>query len=308
MEAGVSSNYAPDSTLATGWGTAFKDFDNDRDLDLYVVNGYVPAAAFIANARENPNHLYENNGLGEFTRVAQEVESSLWGRGLACADIDNDGDMDFLIGNVNKQATSDTTQLVQLFRNDSPLGNNWLKIRLEGSTNNRDGLGSQILLKADGTWSLQEANGGYGTHASQHSSIVHFGLGKAAKIDSLIITWIGGNRQVITGLPVNQFISIKEESLVSTSTSTIPSERIQLSSFPNPFKESTTIQYQLLRTSKVAITIYDQLGRTIYHQTEEEQLEGLHQIQWRAHQPGIYFIHLQTDNHILYKTIISSSR
>ena len=305
-EAGIPDTYAPDRSLATGWGTAFIDFDNDRDLDLYVVNGYVPAASFIANARENSNKLFENDGKGIFTSVAPETQSSNWGRGLASADIDNDGDIDFLVGNVNKHATSDTIQKVQLFRNDTPTENNWLKIKLEGTKNNRDGLGSRILLKAAGKWSLQEANGGYGTHASQHSSIVHFGLGTAEMVDSLVITWMGGEQQILAQIAANQLINIKEVSLVSAIKEVGPRDISQLTNYPNPFSHSTIIQYHLHQKNNIEISIFDQLGRNIYQSPKILKLVGDHSFEWSAPDSGIYYIHLQTDNQFLYKTIISN--
>ena len=77
VQAGVPDTYVDEGLFTTGWGTAFMDFDNDTDLDLYVVNGFVPAAPFISNALHNPNRLFEN-----------------------------DGDMDFLLVNVNRQGTS----------------------------------------------------------------------------------------------------------------------------------------------------------------------------------------------------------
>ncbi len=304
-EAGVPDTYAPDSTFATGWGTAFIDFDNDRDLDLYVVNGYVPAASFIANARANPNRLFENDGKGFFTSVAPETQSASWGRGLACADIDNDGDIDFLVGNVNKQATSDTIQKVQLFRNDTQNDHHYLKIKLEGTDNNRDGLGSQIYIQTGGQWSMQEANGGYGTHASQHSSIVHFGLGTHAVVDSLIVYWQGGNEQIYTNVLANQTMTIKEESIISSQLELVEID-VALNAYPNPFQQSTTIHYQLQHTTFITINIYDQLGRTIFHLPNSRQLVGKHEFSWTAPESGIYYIHLQTDNQILYKTIISN--
>lgn len=305
-EAGIPDTYAPDSTLATGWGTAFIDFDNDRDLDLYVVNGYVPAASFIANARANPNRLFENDGSGHFSITASNTESPSWGRGLASADIDNDGDIDFLVGNVNKQATSDTIQKVQLFRNDNELENNWLKIKLVGTTNNKDGLGSQIMLKADGVWSLKEANGGYGTHASQHSTVVHFGLGPAENIDSIKVTWMGGTEQILTNIEVNQAITITENNLVSSTHLPLDNDLIRLTNYPNPFTNETTINYKLNQTDQVAIYIFDQLGRKILAIPTTKKLAGEYSFEWKAPNSGIYFIHLQTDKHFLYKPIISN--
>lgn len=307
IAAGVEDSHVTDHLLATGWGTAFIDFDNDTDLDLYVVNGYVPAAFFIANARANPNRCFENIGNGRFQSVLNEtaVESPLWGRGLAYADIDNDGDIDFLVGNVNKQATSDTIQKVQLFRNDSPTQHNWLQIELEGTTNNKDGFGSQILLKANNRWYLQEANGGFGTHASQHSSNVHFGLGTADLVDSLIVYWQGGQTQVLTQIEANQLITIQEQALVS-SNKKLSKNKIELKSYPNPFYQQTTIEYQLINSTAVTIDIFDNLGRQIFQQYYPNQPKGKHQFLWSANERGIYFLQVQTEEHLITKIIISN--
>lgn len=308
IAAGIGDSHVTDQLLATGWGTAFIDLDNDTDLDLYVVNGYVPAATFIANAQANPNSCYENDGKGNFTKVVGNpaVESPNRGRGLAYADIDNDGDIDFLVGNVNKHATSDTIQKVQLFRNDNFLPNNWLKIRLEGTINNRDGLGSHVRIKANDRWYLQEANGGYGTHASQHSSILHFGLGRAERVDSIIVFWQGGAQQIITQVPSNQLLSIPEQSLVNVLEEQAVIVPIQLNCMPNPFEKNTTINYQLENKTTVTIDIFDGIGRRVFRQYYPNQSKGTHQLEWLANERGIYFIQLSTDKFKIVKTLLSN--
>lgn len=308
IAAGIEDSHVTENLLATGWGTAFIDFDNDSDLDLYVVNGYVPAATFIDNALANPNRCFENDGQGRFRNILNGLteESPERGRGLAYADIDNDGDIDFLVGNVNQHATSDTIQKMQLFRNISSNNHNWLKIKLEGSTNNRDGFGTQIRIKANNRWYLQEANGGYGTHASQHSSIVHFGLGTAEIIDSIVLFWQGGNRQILTQISANQFITIEEEAIISSIN--LPDERelVRLNCYPNPFHRSTTIDYRLPERSVVDLHIYDGLGKLVFQKAFPERLPGKQAFTWEAPENGIYFIRLKTDNQIVYKTIFSN--
>ena len=308
LAAGIGDSHVTNDLLATGWGTAFIDLDNDTDLDLYVVNGYVPAASFIANARANPNSCYENDGTGNYTKVVGNpaIESPNWGRGLAYADIDNDGDLDFLVGNVNKHATSDTTQQVQLFRNDTQLPFNWLKIKLEGTRNNRDGLGSQIRIKANGRWYLQEANGGYGTHASQHSSLIHFGLGTAERVDSLIVFWQGGQQQIETQIAANQLITIKELSLISNLADLPTQSNIQLECTPNPFEKIATLEYQLENKTAVSIDIFDGIGRRVFHQYYPNRSKGTHQLEWLTKERGIYFIRLYTDEHKIVKTVLSN--
>ena len=308
IAAGVEDSHVTDQLLATGWGTAFIDFDNDSDLDLYVVNGYVPAASFITNAKANPNRCFENIGNGSFIKVLGETEvaSPNWGRGLACADIDNDGDIDFLVGNVNKQATSDTIQKVQLFKNESQHQNNWLKIKLEGTINNRDGFGSQVRIKVKDRWLMQEANGGFGTHASQNSSILHFGLATVSLVDSLIIFWQGGQQQILTNVATNQLLHIIEETDVSTSSPQFQNTNIELNCYPNPFRHQTTIAYELNQKSSVSIALYDHLGRVVFSQYFPDQSKGKYNLQWTARQKGIYFLQLKTREQIIYKNILSN--
>ena len=149
--------------LSVGWGTAFLDLDNDTDLDLYVVNGQVPAVDFIANGPENANRLFLNNGKGIYSKITDHgAESPMRGRGFAAADIDLDGDLDFVVINETGRFTDDTIQNVQLYRNDLQSDHNWIKIKLEGKDQNKDGIGSRIYLEVNGKRYLQEAHGGYG--------------------------------------------------------------------------------------------------------------------------------------------------
>ncbi len=301
----VSDTYVHDDLFATGWGTAFVDFDNDSDLDLYVVNGYVPSADFIKNAKANPNRCFENLGQGTFNSILNQsaAESPERGRGLACADIDNDGDVDFLVANVNKQATSDTIQAVQLYRNETKNGYRWLKISLEGSLSNRDGIGSQIRIKADGKWYLQEANGGYGTHASQHSNIVHFGLGTVEIVDSIVVYWPGGNKQVLTDVLPNQMLQIQEAQL--TNHLFYEEEKMEVTVFPNPSKGDTHIQYQLSQPTNITLDIFDELGKRLFQIEESDVNAGLYTLNWPAPHSGIFFLRLKSKYDIAFKTICS---
>jgi len=305
-EAGVEDTYEKDSLFAVGWGTVFADFDNDADLDLYTVNGHVSAAPFIRNGKKNTNHLFENDGNGYFQQVAlpEPLESYQRGRGLTSADIDGDGDLDFLVVNVNRQATPDTIQKVQLFRNELQNTNNWISIALQTSSYNRDGIGSMIFIVANGKKYMQEAHGGYGTHASQHSQIVHFGLGAATKVDSLIVIWPGGERQVHHTIPINQLLTIKEGALV-TSDQTIPqSEMIDLTCFPNPFPRQIQITYQMPSSAWTELSIFDAFGRRVFHESGKASQHG--QLVWQAPHPGTYILHLQTKDYSTYRTLISN--
>ncbi|GIV32839.1 MAG: hypothetical protein KatS3mg031_0374 [Chitinophagales bacterium] len=206
--AGVADTFV-DSAYTSGWGTGFFDFNNDTYLDIYVCNGLIPAAPFIYNAPKNPDKLFKNNGDGTFTDVSLQagVSDSLVGRGLTIGDYDNDGDLDALV--VITSTDIPTSVRSHLYRNESSSGTNWLKVSLQGTLSNRDGYGSRIELYFSNRRLIREIDGG-SSHASQHSSIAHFGLGNHTRIDSILVIWPGGRRQTIDTPAVNQHLHIVE--------------------------------------------------------------------------------------------------
>ena len=307
-EAGISDTYQADSLFSVGWGTIFADFDLDTDPDLYVVNGYIPAAPFIANGKSNSNRLFENDGRGHFSQVALSpaIQSPERGRGLTCADIDGDGDLDCLVVNVNRQATSDTIQKVQLFRNELPAGKHWIAIALKSYSHNIDGIGSKVVISLNGRKYMQEVHGGYGTHASQHSSLAHFGLGAAEKIDSILVIWPDGKKQSLANIPVNQKITITEnEQEFTPATSPMPPSFFQLQAFPNPFSKEVQINYELKEKDWVQLNVFDQLGRRLFSRREEIPAHQVGMLSWQAPGPGTYFVQLANSKHSTWLKLIS---
>lgn len=305
---GVQDAQVTEELFTTGWGTAFIDFDNDTDLDLYVANGYISAASFIDNAKENPNRCFENDGKGNFQRIAEgaAVASSSRSRGFVYADIDNDGDLDLAVANANRNGLPDSIQKVQLFRNDSQGQNNWLKLKLEGTRNNRDGYGTQVRIKAEGRWYMREANGGFGTHASQHSTIAHFGLGSAPIVDSLLVYWQGGQLDVYTDIAVNQTLQLTESSVVSTLDPLSGKTGLELHCYPNPFRGTIRVDYYLPKPSRVTIQIVDQVGAILFQETKQNEPKGPHQFIQHFSQKGLFFIRLITTEGMLYKPVHSN--
>ena len=304
IQSGVQDTYSENGLLSVGWGTGFLDFDNDADLDLYVVNGQVPAVDFIANGPENANRLFLNNGKGIYSKITGHgAESTMRARGFAAADIDLDGDLDFIVVNETGRFTDDTIQNVQLFRNDLEGGQNWIEIKLEGKKQNKDGIGSRIYVVANGKRYIQEANGGYGTHASQHSNIVHFGLGKASYIDSLLVIWPGGMQQIHSNIAPNQLLTIKEGEFFidQESPENIPPI---LTAFPNPFSEQIQIAYILPLETSVEVEIFDAMGKMVYRHWVENQKAGKETINWTVPSVGSYFVRLKTRESYAYQTII----
>lgn len=192
--------------VSISWGANFADFDQDGDLDLFVSNGDL-----------NPNcvpmsDFYFENENGVFTEKGREMGLNDYGigRGSVVFDIENDGDLDVLV--VNQKPVQDgypTPSTTRLFRNDATKGN-WLKVALSGREAESHGLGSRIMVVAGGRRMIREIDGGGSSHLSQNSTIGHFGLGNATVVDSIIVTWTGGKRQVLTRQPINTQLTIEE--------------------------------------------------------------------------------------------------
>ncbi len=181
------------------------DFDNDMDVDIYIVR---------ANSAVNlPNQLYENRGDGTFIQVlgAGGAEASPEGRGMSATmgDYDLDGYLDLFVTN-GRGVYPYNNGPDQLYRNISS-GNNWLQIDLEGTISNRDGIGARLFATTpDGKTQLRERNGGI--HWSQQDQKrIHFGLAQNEKVSELKIHWPSGIIQTLTDVPVNQVLRVVED-------------------------------------------------------------------------------------------------
>lgn len=205
----VENTHAGDY-LSTGWGTVFVDYDHDGYEDLFVGNGEIPAAEFIATNIDDPNKLYRNKQDGTFEDVtaAAGVGALTRGRGLAMSDFDKDGDMDVVVAVVDNVGDVENKHLL-FYVNESAENRNWLQVKLQGSTVNYGGFGSIIKLYADGEIWLRETGGG-GSHASQHGAYSHFGLNQVDQVDSLEVIWVGGTTQTFYDINPNQALLIIE--------------------------------------------------------------------------------------------------
>jgi hypothetical protein len=182
------------------WGTTFLDHDNDRDLDLFVTNGWDTASS-------DQSHLYRNDD-GVFTDIsnAAGVTDTGMGRGLVSFDYDNDGDLDVFIVNHGAQPI--------LYRNDGGNDNDWLKIKVQGTESNRDGIGTFITVDPDasvvGDEIVREFNAG-SNFLSQNELTAHFGLGPSSgNIDLITVVWPNGAMQELTNVSENQVLNLVE--------------------------------------------------------------------------------------------------
>ncbi len=180
------------------------DYDNDMDMDLYLVcTGPVENIA---------NIVYENDGNGNFTVIpnAGGAADSNLGRGgdVVTADFDRDGFLDLFVTNGEGSKPFADEGPHQLFRN---LGNDnhWIEIDLEGVVSNRDGIGATVVLKAGDISQIREQRGSI-HHRSQNHQRIHFGLGKHEKVDRLCILWPSRILQQIKNIDVDQILRIRE--------------------------------------------------------------------------------------------------
>ncbi len=181
------------SRLRLGFGCAFLDMNLDGYLDLAAVNGHIDET--VRNITGNhgyaqPPHLFLNGGNGMFQDVADQIGGGFAapkvGRGLAYGDFDRDGDLDLLI--TTNQGP------VYLYRNDLTNGNRSLRVQLQGTKSNRDGIGAMVRVTTpDGTQSRMVKTGS--SYLSQSELAVTFGLAHRDKADRVVIEWPSGQNQ-----------------------------------------------------------------------------------------------------------------
>ena len=195
-----------------GWGTAMFDYDNDGDLDIGATNGFVSFPGFF----NDPTKLFENDGSGIFDEVGEAVgfDHVGQGRGLLTFDYDNDGDLDVFLANNGEQPV--------LYRNDGGNDNGFLRIDLEGTLSNRDGIGALIRVTPDldepTIFMVREVDAG-SHYLSQSEFTAHFGLGDSiTSIDEVVIEWPSGITQRLTDLQINKKITVTEMAVPEPST------------------------------------------------------------------------------------------
>jgi hypothetical protein len=186
------------------WGCNFVDLDNDGWVDLFVANGNTQdnledlAAHITYRAR---NSVLRNLGNGKFVEITDEVGDGLAvvesSRGSAADDLDNDGRIDIVVLNARTLPT--------IIRNESHLpGHHWVHLTLLGTTSNREGVGSHVVLKAGGLTQTREVHSGR-SYQGHCGTRLHFGIGKVSIIERLEVRWHAGKTQVFENLPANSW-------------------------------------------------------------------------------------------------------
>jgi enediyne biosynthesis protein E4 len=202
------------NTKYLGWGCGFFDMDNDGWLDILVCNGHVyPEVEQLKTeaAYAQRKLLYKNLRNGRFEDVSFKagpgISTPATARGCAFGDFDNDGDLDIVVNTVNDYP--------QLIRCDSTTKNTWIKVRTIGTKSNRSGIGARIRCVSRSPdlskplEQIDEVRSG-GSYFSQNDLRVHFGLGKADRVELIEIRWPSGQVDQIKNVPANRVIYVKE--------------------------------------------------------------------------------------------------
>lgn len=190
----------------SGWGTRLFDYDNDGDLDLFVAQGHVLDTVSMARQGydyEQPPLLLRNDGA-RFTDVSGEMGAAFRraaaGRGAAVGDLDNDGDLDVVVANLDGPPV--------VLRNDASAGRS-LQVRLRGTRSNRDGIGAVLVLTDARGRARRAIASTSSSYQSASDGRVHFGLG-SVPTQRLDVRWPSGVVQSVLSLPPHGEVVVEE--------------------------------------------------------------------------------------------------
>jgi hypothetical protein len=266
-----------------GWGSVFLDADNDGLLDLYVSSSLDGSAQFLSSAfyhQQNDETFIIPQDIG-FSSDLRESYSN------AIGDINNDGKPEIVVVN--------DTENNFLWQNNTSNQNNWLKVKLEGVISNRDGIGNTIEINVDGQSQYRYTLAGEG-YLSQNSFYEFFGIGEAAEVDYVKVTWTAtGETETINNISSNQSIIIKEGSGILSNDTVLKATTFGV--YPNPsnngiFKITTTNQ------EIISLQVFDLSGRLIIKKSD---ISNNDEINLSQYQKGIYMARLssKTKNEVL---------
>ncbi len=196
---GASNGVSQTNAQYVSWGTGVHDYDNDGFLDILIFHGG------LIHLIPQEHTLFKGLGGGKFADVSRQAGPVLsertTARGACFADYDNDGKVDAFEVNLGARGT--------LLHNTSTNTGHWIEVKLKGTRSNRDGIGARVEVDAAGRrWTAERvAASGY---LSQDDGRMHFGLGKAATIDKLIVHWPSGREQTLEKLAVDRVLTVEE--------------------------------------------------------------------------------------------------
>jgi enediyne biosynthesis protein E4 len=190
------------------WGTGLEDFDNDGLADLMVVTGHVyPEIERVLEQypHRGPRLLFRNRTGSAFDDVGAASGDGLTtphsSRGAAFGDVDNDGDVDVLVMNMNEPPS--------LLRNDTRGSGNWIRVVLQGSASNRAAIGATVVVSAGGRKQARVV-ASQSSYYSLNDLRLHFGLGTSMRADEIEVQWPNGAVERMRNVPARQTVTIVE--------------------------------------------------------------------------------------------------
>jgi len=215
------------------WGARFLDVNNSGHMSLMVTNGFISAnkrkdywfdmgiiattPGYVVEDTKNwipfgdksmsgyeKKKLFLNDGKA-FRDVAQQTGITFTedGRGIAAVDLFNKGKLDLVFANQGGAA--------KVYENDNKIGNHWIKLALTGKApSNRDAVGAQVTFEVNGVQTVIERDGA-NSHGGQSDPRIHFGLGKADKVDKIQIRWPSGRVQLLHNVKADQILKVEED-------------------------------------------------------------------------------------------------
>jgi hypothetical protein len=191
-----------------GWGTMFADVDNDGFPDLLAANGHVYPqvdSAHLGAAYKEPRILYWNQGNGKFKDVSKSSGPGLTtpysGRGLAIADLWNDGRLEMVVNNLS--------DVPLLLVNEAKNENHWLGLKLTGTISNRSAIGSHVTVHGTKRDWVDEVRSG-SSYSSSSDLRLHVGLGVETKIKRIDVRWPEGESEEFSCEAVDRFVELVE--------------------------------------------------------------------------------------------------
>ncbi|WP_035652200.1 VCBS repeat-containing protein [Flavobacterium sp. ASV13] len=214
------------SSTDWSWGPLFADFDNDGNKDLFVTNGTrreinnndffhsletlnLKPKDLLKKSQEIPsekidNFMFQNKGNLNFEQANKKwgIEFKGFSNGVAYVDLDNDGDLDIVVNNIDDYAS--------VFENSSSKLNNYIKVDFKGNSKNIYGLGNRVYVRTKKGTQMQELTLTRGFQSSVAPEL-HFGVGKENTIDEVKVVWTNGKVQKLNNVKANQTLHIKEQ-------------------------------------------------------------------------------------------------